>query len=340
MAEEGPAKLWYRVEPAIGEGDQLETLGGLGKEWQDDRVVEFARASGDLLMPTYTTSYSPLDDPEVLSEFVATFAESVPPTDEGVVHFYRRFGPLRDEGWQHDFSNQDRSELPRMTQARLREPVWWVRELATELAFCCHLYWGLADSRVDVLRDVLGPAPSSGQLVQIMMLGGTLHKVWASPGDRERRVGSFGEWEPSDQDGGREFTPDECFSYARSLLSGHLNQYERQAHRQWVPRTELPATSPVRRRGKKPKPRPENAILSGYRSVVFDTLIGALYLKLSDAVAEGRLLRRCQACQRFFFPDRPDQQYCKTRCSNVYRRRQFSARQRTKSEQADESDAG
>jgi uncharacterized OB-fold protein len=72
--------------------------------------------------------------------------------------------------------------------------------------------------------------------------------------------------------------------------------------------------------------------------VLFPSLIVALYLKLSDAIAEGRLLRPCQGCGRYFHPDRTDQLFCKVRCSNAYRRREFTRRHQA--ERGEDRDAG
>ena len=315
-------QVWDRVQPRLAGPAEIELAGGRGTAYEDERVVDFSQPSGEYLLPTYTAAYSVLQDEAVLGDFVGVFAGPHAPSDEEVLSFYTRFGSIRDTEWQEQFAEEDRQSFPEATRQGLREPVWRARELASELEVSCRLYWGLADRRIDVLRGVLGLAPVSGQLVNILLLGGQVHKVWASDEELRRRVGSIGEWQPSEGDPGRDFTAEECFGYGRSLLASAINRHEAKAYRQWTARHELPALPETRRRSKRPKPRPENPILGGSRGVLFPSLIVALYLKLSDGIAEGRLLRPCQGCGRYFHPDRTDQAYCKVRCSNAYRRRQ------------------
>jgi len=332
-------QLWHRVEASLAHGCELELVGGRETPYDDPRVVDFSRQSGEYLVQALTTAYPVLQDDAVLPEFIHTFAAPRVPTDEEVLSFYARFGPLGDTEWQDQFLPEDRRLLPQATHLGLREPVWYARQLATELDVICRLYWGLADRQVEVLPAILGPAPTTGQLVNVLLLSGTVHKFWASPDDLARRVGSIGQFAPSPSDPGRDFTPEECFGYGRSLLAGAINQKEAKAYRQWTAQREVPAPPETRRRSKRPKPRPENPILGGTRAVLFPSLIVALHLKLSDAIAEGRLLRPCEGCGRYFHPDRPDQLYCKVRCSNAYRRREFSRRQRERSESQETPDA-
>jgi len=332
-------QLWHRVEPRLDQGCELELIGGRETPYDDPRVVDFSRQSGDYLVQALTTAYPVLQDDAVVPEFVRAFAAPRVPSDAEVLSFYTRFGPTGDTEWQEQFSGEDRRFLPDAAQQGLREPVWSVRQLATELDVACRLYWGLADRQVEVLRAILGPAPTTGQLVNVLLLSGSVHKFWASPEDLAGRVGSIGEFAPSASDPGRDFTPEECFGYGRSLLAGAINQNEAKAYRQWTAQREVPAPPETRRRSKRPKLRPENSILGGSRAVLFPSLIVALHLKLSDAIAEGRLLRPCQGCGRYFHPDRTDQAYCKVRCSNAYRRREFSRRQRERSESQETPDA-
>jgi hypothetical protein len=316
---------WHRVRSRLKPGTPVETFGGTDRAVADDRVVDFSHRSGDLLLPAFTSSYAPLQVPGLLGDFLYIFAPPHVPTDEEILTFYGESGPIRDDGWRERLLAADVAELPEAALLGLREPVWYLRELATELQICCTLYSGIAENRPDLLREVLGRAPSSGVLVQVMLLAGELHKPWASEADRRQRVGSFGQWEPSAEDPGREFTAEECFDLARALLSGKLNEYEAKAHRRWVRRTQQPSAE-LGRRTRRAKETEENPILTGTRTVVFSSLITALYLQLSDAAERGRLLRRCRGCERFFWPDRPNQDYCKTRCANSYRRRQFTRR--------------
>ena len=330
-------QLWHRVEPRLAQGCQRELVGGRETPYDDPRVVDFSRQSGDYVIQAFTTAYPVLQDDAVLPEFVHTFAAPRVPTDAEVLSFYTRFGPTGDTEWQEQFSGEDRKFLPDAAQQGLREPVWSVRQLATELDVVCRLYWGLADRQVEVLRKILGPAPTTGLLVNVLLLGATVRKPWANPDELARRVGSFGEFAPSASDPGRDFTPEECFGYGRSLLAGAINQKEAKAYRQWTAQREVPAPPETRRRSKRPKPRPENPILGGSRAVLFPSLIVALHLKLSDAIAEGQLLRPCQGCGRYFHPDRTDQLYCKVRCSNAYRRREFTRRQRERRAEGDDA---
>jgi len=316
------AQVWHRVHARLAEGTELELFGGMDSPHEDLRVVDFSEQSRELLLSSLTSAYPVLQDEQVLGDFVGVFTGPGAASDEDVLSFYATFGPVRNTEWQEQFSKEGRRLLPEATQQGLHEPVWHLRELAFELEVACRLYWGLADRRIDVLRGVLGLAPTTGRLANLLLLGGRVHKVWATEEELARRVGSIGEWQPSEQDPGRDFSAEECFGYIRGLLADAINRYEAKAYRQWAFRQELPAPPEVRRRSKRPKPRPENPILGGFRGICFPSLIVALYLKLSDDLAEGRLLRPCRACGRYFHPDRTDQAFCKTRCSNAYRRRQ------------------
>jgi hypothetical protein len=332
-----PHTTWYRVEPRVLRGNMLETFGGVDRPVADNRVVEFAREAGELVIPTFTTSYSPADDPDLLGNFLATFASPQAPTDEQVLDFYRQYGKLGDETWQERLSKQEREELPRRAQHGLREPVWYTRELAVELQLYGQLYWGLAEGRPELIREVVGPAPSFGLLVEVMVLGGEVRKPWMSEEESRQRVGSFGDWSPSAEDPGREFTAEECLELARSLLAARLNAYEARSHRQWGQPAQ-PSPREMLQSRRRTKPVSQNPLLGRVRTVAFDSLITALYLQLSDGAERGRLLRRCQGCQRFFWPDRPNQDYCKTRCANAYRRRQFTRRHQI--EREDHQDGG
>jgi len=328
---------WYRVEPCVLPGTMLETFGGSERPVADDRVVEFARPSGELMIPTLTTPYSPADDPSVLGDFLATFASPQAPADEQVLDFYRRYGRIGDQTWQERLSESDRQALSSAARLGLREPVWYTRELATELQLHCQLYWGLAEGRPELIREVLGPAPSSGTLVEVLVLGGEVRKLWVSEEERRQRAGSFGDWSPSAEDLGREFTAEECVDLARSLLAGRLNEYEARAHRQWG-RPAQPSVREVLQSRRRTKPVAQNPLLGGVRTIAFDSLITALYLQLSDGAERGGLLRRCKGCTRFFWPGRPNQDYCRSSCSNASRQRAHT-RRRTGTDRED-GDAG
>lgn len=156
------AKLWHRAAAQVLPGSEMEVFLGLDRFCEDKRVVEFSHRSGEYLLPTWTTPYDPYQEPEVLGEFVATFAPPRSPSDSEIADFYARFGPLGDREWQERLSEEDRRQLPEPARLGLREPVWWLQERAAELELCCLLYWGLADHRLEVLRAALGSAPPQG----------------------------------------------------------------------------------------------------------------------------------------------------------------------------------
>ena len=331
--------LWFGVGSQVEDGTELEVFGGTDTAFQDERVVDFSDGADHLPLKLIREPYAPLISPIVLGEFVVTFGSGHFPTDMEVDAFYGRFGNIGDRGWQERLPDTDREELPDLTQLGLREPVWWARELAAELEICCELYWGLRENRIDILRATLGRGPSSGRLVDVMLLGGRLKKVHATESDLRRKVGSIGDWEETAADRGRPLTPAECLDFGRRILSGHLNRYEARAQRQWVQATELPHSDRDEAQRRRPKPPPENPVLTGFRTVIFPDLITALYLQLSDAAERGRHLRRCNGCDRFLFADHRNQQYCSTRCSNAHRRREFTARQQEKQGAEDGPDA-
>ena len=333
----GAGTLWYRVEPRLDRGHQVEVFGGGGRPVADDRVVDFSRPAGDLLIPAYLTPYPPMADPDLLGDFIQTFSLPHTPTDEEVMGFYRCYGSLGDRGWMDRLLEADRRELPDASRLGQREPLWYTREAATELGFFAALYWGVCENDLDAIREAIGKVPATGQLAQILVLAGELKKVWASPEDLLRRVGSIGDWEPSARDPGRDLTPEECLGYARGLLAGRLNEFERRAHRQWTHPRELPQDTGSSREAGPARTRPN--LLAGVRMVAFDSLLVAAYLQLSDGAEESRMLHRCHGCQRFFWARRPNQEYCTARCAGAYRRRQF-ARRHGEPMQDEETDRG
>jgi hypothetical protein len=314
--------MWFRAHARVRAADPIETAAA--PEGADTRAVEFARREGELHILAWNEPYAPLVDPDVLGEFIRVFASATPPSDDQIEDFYRRFGAVRDLEWITGLTAEDQGQVSELTRLGLREPVWWVCELASELRVCCELYRGLRDSDVEVLQATLRVAPSTGKLADILLLGGELKKIWATPQEMQRKVGSIGEWVESAEDPGRPMTADECQHWAREILRRQLNRYEARAHRQWVHSAEVPWDA---LRPDDPLTQAkENPMLGAFRTLTFDSLIVALYLQLSDCVERGDLLRRCQGCDRFFFPARPNQYYCQGKCSDAYRRRKFAAR--------------
>jgi hypothetical protein len=317
--------LWFRAHARVRAAHLSEIA--CAPEGADDRVVEFVRPEeGEFPLPAWTEPYSPLTDLDLLGEFVRVFAADSPPPDSEIESFYARFGAIRDSTWVERLSSDDAKELPQLTRLGLREPVWWSRELASELRVCCQLYEGVCEGRAELLRETLGLTSAVGELIDIRLLSGQVLKTVAAPEDRKRRVSSGTWWEPTSDDPGRAMTDEECLGWAQRVLRSHLNAYEARSHRQWVSRAELPWDSlrsddPIRTQD-------ENRLLGGFRTAIFDSLVAVMYVQLSDLAARGGLLRRCQGCQRFFFLSRPDQSYCAQRCSNAHRRRRFTARHR------------
>jgi hypothetical protein len=323
---------WWRVQARVQVGTLSETFGGLNRPFQDERVIDFCMVGGAQLLKAATTPYNPMLDGLVLKEFLRVFGHGRCAADEEIVNFYAAFGNIGDASWLVGLWERDEGELPQGTRKGLREPVWWVRELAAELELCCDLYRGLREDDPDLLRDLLGRVPASGLLVGMAVRSGKLQRIRADEEDLKGRVGSFGrEWTESEDTPRRPMTDDEARGHACGVLRERVNHYEGHAARRWVDRTELPLstgnpdhTALARR---------ENPVISGYRTVVFDSLITALYLQLSDRIAEGGLLRRCRTCDGFYFSRRPNMHYCSTRCSTTYRRRQFTKRQQAKGPQ-------
>jgi len=270
-------------------------------------------------------------DPGVLGAFLFTFARSEPPTDGQIIDFYAQYGSLGDRDWMQRLPDTEREALPAATRLGLREPVWYLRELAYELDLCCDLFRGLRGDDCGLLRARLGPAPSSGQLVEVMLLGGRLVRVWASEEDRKRKAGSVGEWVPTQDDPGRPLSDDEARQIARSVLRSQLNRYEAQAHRQWVGRAELPVSSPP----DAPGAVQPNRVVGGFRTVLFGSLIGALHLQLSDLAASEARLHRCPWCTRVFFPPRANAEFCSARCASAERQRRFRERRRQERKDSD-----
>ena len=329
---------WPRVRATIQVGNLPETSGGLNGPFQDERVVDFSVVRGGHLIKAATTAYSPMLDILPLNEFLRVFGPGRCTASDEIVEFYATFGNIGDASWLVGAWEGGQDKLPEGAKRGLREPVWWVRKLAAELELCCDLYRGLREDDPDMLRDLLGRVPISGLMVEMALRSGRVCKVWADEEDLKRKVGSIaGEWTESKATPGRPMTDDEARGYACGVLRERLNHYEGHAARRWVDRTELPLSAGNPDHTALAKR--ENPVISGYRTVVFDSLITALYLQLSDRIAEGGLLRRCRTCDGFYFSRRPNMHYCSTRCSNAHRRREFTARQQEKQDAEDGPDA-
>jgi len=301
------------------------------------RMVEFSRHRGGLVELAEIDWYSPSEHRELVGEFIHLFGGQAPASDEKVIDFYARYGPLQERGEATDLPawalRLEATAQERLsTEARLLmcEPLWWLRERARDLGTTYELYRALKENRLSFLRSRIGAIPQGKKLLALSISDGRIIKTVTD--DDGRKVGSFSvEQLPAEemkesQGAWRQLDDDECISWANQLLADQLVIGENRSERRWSGL--LFTAGPARRGG--PYGDPPTAALRLVRARSSRDLLAAMYLQLGDLVNQRALMRQCEGCNRLFFPGRTDQRFCDPHCGDAARQRAYYAERKVK----------
>lgn len=318
---------WPRVRARVrrlqqGEVPAVTALG-------DDRMVEYFRENGPKLDADTTglKPYTPLRDPDLLSELLRTFARDEAPSEAEVVAFYRHYGPLGGwwgedtfiyPAWAQGLAAEDRSRLFADRRMLLAEPLWWVRREARGLRLTYELYAGLRQERVDSLRSLIGEVSPGKRLVGVHILAGQLFR------DVSDDPPSEAEADPAPPAAAKEAVArlkrESLYrQLAARLLTHQLNLAESRSRRRWVEHW----VDAQARRGDRPLGRRRPDTLEPVRVRQVDTMLAAAYLQLAEIVSQQAALRQCPGCRGLFFPRRTNQHYCTARCGDAARQRAY-----------------
>ncbi len=153
----------------------------------EHRMVEYFKGGGNttLIDPVALSDYLPLQERDLLITVLHLFGREQSPSDDEVVAFYRRYGPLAGPvsidgaplpAWVARLQPADRERLPMAVIRFACEPLWWVREQARELRLTYNLYLGLRDNDLPSLRRLLGGVPAGKQIANIYIVEGQLFR--------------------------------------------------------------------------------------------------------------------------------------------------------------------
>ena len=298
----------------------------------DTRMVHYFIAMGkNTVHPDLVTSsgYRPLEERELLTTVMHVFGREQSPSDNEVVAFYRRYGPVAGAAvvagalvpaWAERLQLADRDELPPEVMRFACEPVWWVREQARELRLTYDLYRALREADLASLRSLLGGVPEGKQVVDVHIVQGRLFRDVA---DSLPPSAAGKESTPAQQ--AAELTPLsalDCRVWAATLIARQLNRAEAGVRRTWEmvwPTYPIPPEI-------QPEGEPESErldVLPVWRS---DGLVPAIYLQLGELVKRRELLRQCPGCDRLFYAGRANRQYCSAACGDATRQRIYYRR--------------
>jgi hypothetical protein len=256
------------------------------------------------------------------------FGREQAPSDDEVVAFYRRYGPLggpadADGGqpvpaWTARLAPEDRERLPMEVLRFACEPLWWVREQARELRLTYDLYVGLRADDLPSLRRLLGGAPVGKRIDGIHILQGQLFRDVAdvqvpSGATPDPGVGrQLAELEP--------MSGKDCRRWAAALVARQLTRAEARVARSWEMdwSTDVPPTPPG--------PDSGGEELDVVRVLHCLDLMAAAYLHLGELVQQRAALRQCPGCSRLFYPGRANKQYCSAACGDATRQRTYYRR--------------
>jgi len=327
--------LWPRVHARIRPLHDWERAADADP--QEQRMVEFYRHRTEMVEVADTDWYSPLRARDLLGEFMHLFGGEVEATDEKVIDFYARYGPLRERvqqkgasfpTWALRLETEAQEQLSTEARLLLCEPLWWLRERARELRLTYDLYRALKEDRLSFVRTLIGGIPEGKRLIGVSILGGRVIREVTD--DDGRKVGSFSiEYLPADEDAEadrkqqalRPLSDDECVGWGNDLLAYQLNIGEQRSARRWSRVIFTPG--PARLGG--PDGEPPTGASRLVRSRATRDLVGAMYLQLGELVEKDALMSQCEGCRRLFFPKRTDQRFCDSRCGDAARQRAYYA---------------
>ncbi len=297
----------------------------------DHRMVEYFKGAGDTALIDLIDSslYQPLQERDLLTTVMHLFGREQSPSDDEVVAFYRRYGPLAgvadtDEGplpsWAARLRPTDRRLLPKEVFRFACEPLWWVREQARELRLTYDLYLGLRQNDLPSLRRLLGGVPVGKQIADIYIVEGRLFRDVADP-QLPVPVTAEGDSGPGREPAGLEpMSGKDCCLWAAALVARQLTEAEARVARSW--RIYWPIDTPPR----SPEADSGGEDLDVVRVVHFHDLMAPIYLQLGELVQRRELLRQCPGCSRLFYPGRANKQYCSTACGDATRQRTYYRR--------------
>ena len=340
----------YEVELALGMWFRVRARLRPLHDWErpvdadpgDQRMVEFFRYRGGMVELDDTEWYFPLQERDLVGEFMHLFGGEAEATDARVIDFYGRYGPLRErvlrEGeqfptWALRLEQEAQEQLSTEARLLMCEPLWWLRERARELRLTYDLYRALKEDRLSFVRALIGGIPQGKRLIGLSITGGRVIRDVTD--DDGRKVGSFSVVQlPADEGGETEeegktlrpLTDDECAGWGDLLLASQLNIGEQRSVRRWSP--VLLTRGPLRRGG--PDGEPAAGALRLDRARSARDLLGAMYLQLGELAKDSALMRQCEGCRRLFFPKRVDQRFCDSRCGDAARQRAYYAEAKKK----------
>jgi len=330
--------LWPRVHARIRPLHEWELPSDADP--RDQRMVEFSRHSGGMVGLADTEWYSPLRERDLVGEFMHLFGEG-DADDEQVIHFYARYGPLRErvmrDGWAFPawgmrLENEAQGQLPSEARTLLCEPLWWLRERARELRLTYDLYRALRENRVAFVRALIGGIPPGKMLIGLSISGGRVIRDVTD--DDGRKVSSFSiEQFPASEEGEengeqrlRQLNDGECIGWGNDLLASQLSIGEQRSVRRWS----RVLVTPGRPRRGGPDGEPPPGALRLVRARSPRDLLGAMYLQLGELAEDHALMRQCEGCERLFFPGRSDQRFCDSSCGDAARQRAYYAERKGK----------
>jgi len=292
----------------------------------DQRMVEYFKGEGNaaLIDQVAFSDYLPLQERDLLTTVMHLFGREQSPSDDEVVAFYRRYGPLggavsTNEGvfppWAARLRPADRERLPMEVIRLACEPLWWVREQARELRLTYDLYLGLRDNDLPCLRRLLGGVPAGKRIADIYIVEGQLFRDVVDekgPPSAEGEPGSGREPAELEPMSGKD-----CRLWAAALVARQLTKAEAHVARSW--QISWPIDAPPR----SPEPDSSGEDLVVVRVVHCHDLMAPIYLQLGELVQQRAVLRQCPGCSRLFYPGRANKQYCSPACGDATRQRTY-----------------
>jgi len=323
-------KLWPKVRARVATLRAWERP--LAAEIPDERVVEFGRRGRGARYPQVIGDYKPLGELDLLGAFIHVFGRDRVPSDAEVKQFYAEFGPLLSQRepaaetlppWAHRLDVHTQERLARERLLHCREPLWWVREQARELAIAYDLYMGLRDRDLAALRAVLGPVPIGRRITHMSIVYGRVVRDTREEEEKTKRRGSAALEVREEVEAGlgpelRPLTAEEAIGWANKLLAQRLSQAQveyRWEHLVVARRTEGTGGD---------EPRLPGA-LAVVRLALPRLLLDAMYVQLGGLVAGDTTLHTCPGCGRPFRPRRRNHRWCTIQCADRTRQRGYYA---------------
>jgi hypothetical protein len=311
--------------------------------------MEKAEWTGNAAVPMLDVIdyYDLLEERDLLPDFIATFGSEGLPSENKVIAFYARYGPLQDsisrEGrevprWVERLDPERRKDLPREVWERWCEPLWQAREQALELELTYEVAAGLREGNLEFLRSILGEVPQGKVIASAYLVAGRVVRDLLDEEDVQRKgAGSFSvehdqASDPLPERRLRPLTDEETLHFARMLLCEQLNAAEGRSRREWVARERILGGSVAGKVGPEGTSPANRLGLVRVRSV--QGLTAAIYLQISELVEEGVALRSCSNCRRLFYAGRTDQIYCTAGCGDAARQRGYYAATKQSEQQA------